>query len=72
VFLTLRQCPRPASQAEVITASDGSLIVTMPIRIKRRGSRKAVTLPDGGAMQPRPWDDTPTPISKRKIKRVLA
>lgn len=34
----------------------------MPIRIKRRGSCKAVTLPDGEAMQPRPWDDTPTPI----------
>ena len=40
-------------QAEVITASDGSLTVTVPIRIKRRGSRKAVMLPDGGAVQPR-------------------
>lgn len=49
-------------QPEVIAASDGSLTVTVPIRIKRRGSRKAVTLPDGGAVQPRPWDDTPTPI----------
>lgn len=49
-------------QPEVITASDGSLTVTVPIRIKRRGSRKAVTLPDGETMQPRPWDDTPTPI----------
>ncbi|WP_390613117.1 hypothetical protein [Tepidiphilus olei] len=34
----------------------------VPIRIKRRGSRKAVALPDGSAVQPRPWDDTPTPI----------
>ena len=42
-------------QAEVITASDGSLTVTVPIRIKRRGSRKAVALPDGSAVQPRPW-----------------
>lgn len=49
-------------QPEVITASDGSLTVTVPIRIKRRGSRKAVALPDGSAAQPRPWDDTPTPI----------
>lgn len=49
-------------QPEVITASDGSLTVTVPIRIKRRGSRKAVALPDGGAVQARPWDDTPTPI----------
>ena len=37
-------------QPEVITASDGSLTVTVPIRIKRRGSRKAVTLPDGGGL----------------------
>lgn len=49
-------------QGELVTASDGSLTVSVPIRIKRRGSRKAVTLPGGEAMQPRPWDDTPTPI----------
>jgi hypothetical protein len=49
-------------QPEVITASDGRLTVTVPIRIKRRGSRKAVALPDGSAVQPRPWDNTPTPI----------
>lgn len=49
-------------QAEIITASDGSITVSVPIRIKRRGSRKAVTLPDGETVKPRPWDDTPTPI----------
>jgi hypothetical protein len=49
-------------QPEVITASDGSLTVTVPIRIKRRGLRKVVTLPDGDRVQPRPWDDTPTPL----------
>jgi hypothetical protein len=48
-------------QPEVITASDGGLTVTVPIRIKRRDLRKTVTLPDGGAVPPRPWDDTPTP-----------
>jgi hypothetical protein len=47
---------------EVVAASDGSLTVTVPIRIKRRGLRKVVTLPDGGAVQPRSWDDTPTPL----------
>lgn len=47
---------------EMITASDGSITVTVPIRIKRRGNRKAVTLPNGESMQPRPWDNTPTPI----------
>jgi len=49
-------------QPDVITASDGSLAVTVPIRIKRRGSRKAVALPDGSAVQLRPWNNTPTPI----------
>ena len=50
-----------AGQPEVISASDGSLTVTVPIRIKRRGLRKTVTLPDGGA-DSRPWDTTPTPL----------
>jgi hypothetical protein len=49
-------------QPEVIAASDGSLTVTVPIRIKRRGLRKVVTLPDGDAVQPCPWDSTPTPL----------
>jgi hypothetical protein len=48
-------------QPDVITASDGSLTVTVPIRIKRRGLRKAVILPDGG-VEPRPWDSSPTPL----------
>jgi len=51
-----------AVQPEVITASDGSLTVTVPIRIKRRGLRKTVTLPDGGTLDSRPWDATPTPL----------
>jgi hypothetical protein len=50
-----------SGQAKVIAASDGSLTVTVPIRIKRRGLRKTVTLPDGG-VEPRPWDATPTPL----------
>ena len=40
-------------RSEVVAANDGSLTVTVPIRIKRRGLRKTVTLPDGGA-EPRP------------------
>jgi hypothetical protein len=46
----------------VIAASDGSLTVTVPIRIKRRGLCKTVTLPDGDNVQSRPWDTTPTPL----------
>jgi len=49
-------------QPEVIAASDGSLTVIVPIRIKRRGLRKAVTLPDGGTIDSRPWDSSPTPL----------
>jgi hypothetical protein len=49
-------------QPEVITASDGSLTVTVPIRIKRRGLRKTVTLPDGYSVHYRPWDTEPTPL----------
>jgi hypothetical protein len=48
-------------QPEVVAASDGSLTVTVPIRIKRRGLRKTVTLPHAG-VEPRPWDATPTPL----------
>ena len=47
-------------QADVISANDESLTVTVPIRIKRRGLRKTMTIPDEEGLQPRPWDDTPT------------
>jgi hypothetical protein len=49
-------------QPEVIATSDGSFIVTVPIRIKRRGLRKTVTLADGGTLDSRPWDTAPTPL----------
>lgn len=49
---------------DVIPASDGSLTVSLQIEIRRRGKRKTVTLPDGAAMQPRRWDETPTPIQQ--------
>ena len=40
--------------ADLVSASNGSLNVTIPIKITRRGRRKVVTLPDGSAMpQPR-------------------
>jgi hypothetical protein len=59
-------------QPEVIAASDGSLTVTVPIRIKRRGLRKAVILPDGGGLDSRPWDATPTPLQLARGHRWLA
>ena len=36
--------------ADLVTASNGSFNVTIPIKITRRGRRKAVTLPDGTAL----------------------
>jgi hypothetical protein len=53
---------KPTGDSDVVSASNGSMNVTIPIRIIRRGRRKAVTLPDGTAMQPRAWDNEPTPM----------
>ena len=50
--------------ADRIAASNGSLTVSLPIKLIRRGKCMAVTLPDGTTIQPRPWDDTPTPIQQ--------
>ena len=50
--------------ADLISASNGSLTVSLPIKLIRRGKCMAVTLPDGTTVQPRPWDDTPTPIQQ--------
>jgi hypothetical protein len=50
--------------ANIATASNGSFHVTIPIKIRRRGRRKAVTFPDGTAFQPRTWDRHPTPIQQ--------
>ncbi len=47
-------------ESDVAVASDGSLHVTVPIKITRRGRSKAVLLPDGTAFQPRVWDAEPT------------
>jgi hypothetical protein len=47
---------------EVIATSDGRLTLSVPIRIKRRGGRKLVTLPNGETAMPRPWDQAATPM----------
>ena len=53
---------KAAGEADMVMASDGSLNVTFPIKITRRGRRKAVMLPDGTTFQPRDWDGELTPI----------
>ncbi len=50
--------------ADLIAASNGSLTVSLASKLIRRGKCMAVTLPDGTTIQPRPWDDTPTPIQQ--------
>ncbi len=59
---------RPNGDADLISASNGSLTVSIPIKIIRRGKCKAVTLPDGKTVQPRPWDDKPTPIQQALVR----
>jgi hypothetical protein len=53
---------KATGEADMVSASNGSMNVTIPIKIIRRGRRKAVTLPDGTAVQPRAWDNQPTPM----------
>jgi hypothetical protein len=48
---------KATGEADVVSASNGSMNVTIPIKIIRRGRRKAVTLPDGTSVQPRAWDN---------------
>ena len=47
---------------DVIESSDGRLTLSVPIQIKRRSGRKQVTLPNGEAATPRPWDTAATPL----------
>jgi hypothetical protein len=47
-------------EPDVIQSSDGRLTLSVPIQIKRRGGRKQVTLPNGDAAKPRPWDTAAT------------
>ena len=49
-------------ETTVMTASDGRVTLSVPIRIKRRSGRKLVTLPSGDAVKPRAWDTAPTPL----------
>jgi hypothetical protein len=59
---------KAAGEADVVVASDGGLNITIPIKINRRGRRKAVMLPDGTAFQPRDWDGELTPIQMALAK----
>ncbi len=51
-----------AARWGVSEASDGRLTLSVPIQIKRRSGRKLVTLPNGKAIKPKPWDTATTPL----------
>jgi hypothetical protein len=57
---------RKTGAPDVVVASDGRLTLSVPIQIKRRSGRKLVTLPNGEAAQPRPWDGAPEFDSKTR------
>jgi len=59
---------KATGEADVVSASNGSMNVTIPIKIIRRGRRKAVTLPDGTSVQPRIWDNQPTPMQLALVR----
>jgi hypothetical protein len=56
---------------EATQSSDGGLTVTVPIRITRRGKRKAITTPDGTPVQLKPWNSEPTPIQRALVRAHL-
>ena len=59
---------KATGKADVLSASNGSMNVTIPIKIIRRGRRKAVTLPDGTSVQPRAWDNQPTQMQLALVR----
>ena len=59
---------KATGKADVVSASNGSMNVTIPIKIIRPGRRKAVTLPDGTSVQPRAWDNQPTQMQLALVR----
>lgn len=59
---------KATGKADVVSASNGSMNVTIPIKIIRRGRCKAVTLPDGTSVQPRAWDNQPTQMQLALVR----
>jgi hypothetical protein len=49
-------------EPEITLTSDGGYSVVIPIALRRRGARKAVTLPNGEGWTPTPWNNAATPL----------
>ena len=54
---------------DVIQSSDGRLTLSVTIQIKRRGGRKQITLPNGEAAKPRPWETAATSLQLALARR---
>lgn len=51
-----------AGKPDILQASDGRLILSVSIQIKRRSGRKLVTLPNSETAKARHWDTAATPL----------
>jgi hypothetical protein len=58
---------------DIIPSSDGRLTLIIPIKIRRRGSNKVITLPDGETGKPqKPLEPTPMQLALARGHRWLA
>ena len=58
---------------DIIPSSDGRLTLIIPIKIRRRGSNKVITLPNGETGKPqKPIDPTPMQLALARGHRWLA
>lgn len=60
---------QPNGEVTAVTASDGRVTLSMPIRMKRRSGRKLMTLPSGETRPARAWDTAPTPLQMALARR---
>ena len=62
--------------ADIIPSSDGRLMLIIPIKIRRRGSNKVITLPNGETGKPqkpqKPLEPTPMQLALARGHRWLA
>ena len=58
---------------DIIPSSDGRLTLIIPIKIRRRGSNKVITLPNGETGKPqKPLEPTPMQLALARGYRWLA
>ena len=61
------------SAPDIIPSSDGRLTLIIPIKIRRRGSNKVITLPNGETGKPqKPLEPTPMQLALARGHRWLA